>query len=79
MEAPLAQVLIRNIPDSVVETFKTKARLKGTSLEQYLRELIERNAPFTPDERAALSREYLSQFPEPVPSLTKDEIREGLL
>jgi plasmid stability protein len=75
----MAQVLIRNLSENVVETYKTKARLRGTSLEQYLRELIERNVPYTHEERAALSREYLSQFPEPVPSLTKEEIREGLL
>jgi plasmid stability protein len=75
----MGQVLIRNVPEGLIDAYKAKARLQGTSLEQVLRHLLERNAPFTREERAALARKYVSEFPEPVPALTKEEMREGLL
>jgi plasmid stability protein len=75
----MGQVLIRNVPEELIDAYKVKARLKGTSLEQLLRDLLEQNAPFTPDERAALARQYVSEFGKPVPAMTKDDIREGLL
>jgi antitoxin FitA len=74
----MGQVLIRNLPDDLIETYKTKARLKGKSLEQELRDLIETNAPFTPEERVAYSREILNMNTGRSKPLTKDEIREGL-
>jgi hypothetical protein len=33
----------------------------------------------TPDQRAALARQHTAEFSTPVPALTKEEIREGLL
>jgi hypothetical protein len=77
-EIGMAQVLIRNVPDETIESFRRKAKLKGHSLEQELRELLERNKPFTPEERLALSRHYRSRYKDIQPSLTLDEIREGL-
>jgi antitoxin FitA len=74
----MGQVLIRNLPDDLIETYKTKARLKGKSLEQELRDLIETNAPFTPEERVAYSHEILNMNTGRSKPLTKDEIREGL-
>ena len=75
----MGQVLIRNISDGLIETYKVKARLQGSSLEQVLRGVLESNAPLSPAERAALARQYVAEFPRPLPSLTKEEIREGLL
>lgn len=74
----MGQVLIRNVPDDIIATYKMKAQLTGTSLEQYLRDMMEKNAKFTPDERMALSRKYLEASGGPHPPLSKDEIREGL-
>ena len=74
----MAQVLIRNVPDDTVESYRRKAKLKGHSLEQELRNLLEKNKPFTPEERLALSRQYRSRWKDIQPSLTPDEIREGL-
>ncbi len=42
----MAQVLIRNVSEGLIDAYKAKARLQGTSLEQVLRDLLERNAPF---------------------------------
>lgn len=74
----MAQVLIRNVDEATVETYREKARLKGISLEQELRNLLEANRPFTPAEKGAYSRAAHAKYPDLQPSLTLDEIREGL-
>ena len=75
----MGQLLIRNIPDEVIETYKLKARLKGMSVERYLRDMIEAGSPLTPAERVALIDENMSQFATALPSQTLEEIREGLM
>jgi plasmid stability protein len=75
----MGQVLIRNLPDDLVETLKTKARLKGKSLEQELRDMLEANRPFTAEERQAFSRECLETYGSPMPAMTEQqESEEGL-
>lgn len=74
----MAQVLIRNLDEDTVESYRQKAKIKGISLEQELRNLLERNKPFTPEERVAYSRAVRSMQEGIAPSLTLDEIREGL-
>jgi plasmid stability protein len=74
----MGQVLIRNVPDDVIDSYKAKARIAGVSLEQYLRNLLESNMPFTPDERVAFVSSIKSMNTGPSAELTKDEIREGL-
>jgi antitoxin FitA len=75
----MGQVLIRNVPDDTINSYKQRAELNGRSLEQELRDLLERNKTFTTEERVALSRRFHSQRPETQPALTSDEIREGLM
>jgi plasmid stability protein len=75
----MGQVLIRNISEVLIDAYKAKARLRGKSLEHVSRDVLERNAPLTPEERAALARQYVAEFPAQVPALPKEEIREGLL
>jgi antitoxin FitA len=74
----MGQVLIRNVSDRALGTFRDRARLKGTSLEQELRDLIEKHAVYTPEERAAVACEIRSRTKGVAPSMTLDEIREGL-
>ena len=74
----MGQVLIRNVPQETIEAWKAKAKLKGHSLEQELRDLLEVNKTYTPEERIEVSLTFLSRFPEPVQPLTLDEIRDGL-
>jgi plasmid stability protein len=74
----MAQVLVRNIAEETVESYRQKAKIKGISLEQELRDLMERNKSFTPEERVAISRRLRAEFGELQRSLTLDEIREGL-
>ena len=75
----MGQVLIRNLDDEVIETYKLKARLKGTSVEQYLRDVIVQSAPLTQAERIALIDENMARFPEPIEPMTVEERREGLM
>jgi plasmid stability protein len=74
----MGQILVRNVSDDALETLRWRARHRGTSLEQEVRSLIEANAPFTPEERLTASLEVRSMSTGVVPSLTLDEIREGL-
>jgi antitoxin FitA len=74
----MGQILIRNLDDTVIEAFKTRARLKGTSLEQEVRELLTAHRRLTPEEKVAISREFRSRTRNAVQSLTTEERREGL-
>ena len=59
----MGQVLVRNLDDSVIERLKTKAALKGCSLEQEMRDVLAAAAPLTPDERIALFRKIRAKSP----------------
>lgn len=74
----MGQVLIRNVPDETIASFKQKAELNGRSLEQELRDLLERNRPFTTEERVAMTKRFLARYPDVQPSLTGEQRREGL-
>lgn len=74
----MAQVLIRNVPEDTIESYRTKAKLNGRSLEQELREVLEKGKPFTAEERVAVVQRNLARFDKPVPALSLDEIRDGL-
>ncbi|MBB6306530.1 FitA-like ribbon-helix-helix domain-containing protein [Xanthobacter tagetidis] len=74
----MAQILVRNIPDETLAVYRERAKRNGISLEQEIRNLLEKNRPFTPEERVAFSRYMRSQTKKNSPPLTLDEIREGL-
>ena len=73
----MAQVLIRNLPDDVIETHRARAKAHGRSLEQELRDVIERAAPYTPDERLAVALRFQSQTPPGPRSDPIEAVREG--
>jgi len=72
----MAQILVRNIPDETLNVYRERAKRNGISLEQEIRNLLEKNRPYTPEERVAVSRYFRSRT-KPSPALTLDEIREG--
>lgn len=74
----MAQVLIRNIPEETIKVFKDRAKRNGHSLEQEIRNLLEKNRPYTPEERVAVTQYLHSKTLKVSPPLTLDEIREGL-
>lgn len=59
----MGQVLVRNLDDRVIESFKTKAELKGRSLEQELRDVLTNAAPLTPSEKIALFHKLRATMP----------------
>lgn len=74
----MAQAEIRGRADELEAAFERRARANGRTFEQEVELLLERKEKFTPEERVAVSRYFRSQHPEIQPSLTLDEIREGL-
>jgi len=59
----MAQVLVRNLDEQVIENLKTKAELKGRSLEQELRDVITAAAPLSPQEKVALFDQLRARYP----------------
>lgn len=51
----MAQVLVRDLPDEVVELLKVKAAAQGRSLEGHLRLVLEEASGFNRDEFLALA------------------------
>jgi hypothetical protein len=74
----MAQAEIRSRADELEAAFERRARANGRTFEQEVELLLKRKEKFTPEERVAVSRYFRSQHPEIQPSLTLDEIREGL-
>jgi antitoxin FitA len=73
----MAQLLIRDLDDDVIDRLKTKAELKGHSLEQELREVLTAAAPLTPEEKLAIAERIASSYP-PLPDFDIEAaIRSG--
>ncbi|PPQ44048.1 hypothetical protein D4Q71_10085 [Rhodopseudomonas palustris] len=79
MEGTMAEVVIPDVAEETIAIYRERARLHGRSLEEELRDLLESHRPFSRAERAALSRRFLSEYPDVQPSLTAEERREGLM
>jgi|CXWL01.1.fsa_nt_gi plasmid stability protein len=62
----MAQVIVRNLEDDVVERLKLKAELHGRSLEQELREILRAAAPLTGEQKLALMRRSQALTPKGV-------------
>ena len=70
----MAQVLIRQVEDAVVEALKRKAASRGASLEAYVRELMARDA--SEDRRSIAARLRAEQAGiKPGPTDSTDLIR----
>jgi len=76
---PMAQVVIRNLDDDVVERLKARAAAEKKSLEQTLRDVLTEAAkPSRADLLAELDRIRAMTPPHPPGSpLAEDLIREG--
>jgi plasmid stability protein len=62
----MAQVIVRNLDEKVVDALKCKAELHGHSLEQELRDVLTKAARLTPEERLAFSRRLRAMTPKDV-------------
>ncbi len=59
----MAQLLVRNIDDAVVQSLKRKARLHGRSLEEELRLILSEAAKLSPEERVAVANHIRAMTP----------------
>ena len=74
MECAVAQVLIRNIEDEVIERYRTKAELSGRSLEQELRDGLRQAAPLSPEQKIEMSRRVQAMTPKGVKQTPSEDI-----
>jgi plasmid stability protein len=74
----MGQILVRNIKDSALETLRSRAVQKGSSLEAEVRQLIESGAKPDKSELLRDLANIRAKTKGPVTPLTLDEIREGL-
>lgn len=75
----MASTDIRSRLAEMDEAFDRRARANGRTFEQEVELLLERGQRLTPEERGAVSRYFLSRYKDIQPSMTLDEIREGLM
>jgi hypothetical protein len=75
----MAHAETRSRADELEAAFERRARANGRTFEQEVELLLERKEKFTPEERVAVSRYFHSRCNGMQPSLTLDEIREGLM
>ena len=77
----MGQVIVRNLDDEVIETHRRRAKARGVSLEQELRDLLSRAAKASKEERLARTREIAAMTPELPPEQKRTPaeilIREG--
>jgi hypothetical protein len=75
----MAQAGIRSRTDELEAAFERRARANGRTFEQEVEFVLARKEKFTPEEGVAVSRYFHSRCKGIQPSLTLDEIREGLM
>ena len=75
----MAQAEIRSRVDELEAAFEQRARENGRTFEQEVEVVLARKEKFTPEEGVAVSRYFHSRCKGIQPSLTLDEIREGLM
>ena len=63
----MGQVIVRNLDDAVIETHRRRAKARGVSLEQELRDVLSRAAKPTKEERLRRIDEIRAMTPEPAP------------
>jgi hypothetical protein len=75
----MAQAETRSRADELEAAFERRACANGRTFEQEVELLLKNKAPFSPEEGVAVSRYFHSRCKGIQPSLTLDEIREGLM
>ncbi len=70
----MAMLQVRNVPDDVYETLKERARARGVSVSEYVREMLARDARFVPLDRFLAD---VRKAPPAPPSVAR-EIQQAL-
>jgi plasmid stability protein len=72
----MAQVIVRNLDDAVVQALKAKAELHGRALEQELREILIQASGLSPEDKLELVNRIRGMAPAPVGRDSAELIRE---
>ena len=79
----MADILIRDVPDSVVERVRLRAVASGRTVDEFVRAALENGAAsrarLTVAECKALVDRNMAQFASEQPAMSADERREGLM
>lgn len=75
----MAEAKVRSRVEELEASFDRRACANGRTFEQEVEFMLERKQPLTPEERVALIRYFHSSYDGIQPSMTLDEIREGLM
>ena len=75
----MSEVKAQSRVAELLDSFDRRAQANGRTVEEEVKLVIERRGKFAPEERLAVSRYFRSLHPGIQPSLTLDEIREGLM
>jgi hypothetical protein len=75
----MAEAETRSRVDELEAAFGRRARANGRTFEQEVEFVLAGKKKFTPEEGVAVSRYFHSRCKGIQPSLTLDEIREGLM
>ncbi len=79
----MSDLLIRNVPDALVETYEARAKLNGRPLEDYVRDVLAGIEPAASvltkrrEELIELTKRNLSRFPTLLKPMARREFREG--
>lgn len=63
----MGQVIVRNLDDDVIERHRARAKARGVSLEQELRDVLSRQARSSREEALAEMDRIRAMTPEPPP------------
>jgi hypothetical protein len=75
----MADVTFKQKLQELLAPIARRAEASGRSLGEEIDAIGVKDRPYTPEERAVVSAYFLSKYPEKQPSMTLDEIREGLM
>jgi hypothetical protein len=80
----MPDLLIRNVPDELLEGYTSKALESGAALERYVLDVLQGRHPAlhrplsTTADLVALTERNLARFAQPLPALQRHEMREGM-
>ena len=80
MESPMAQFVVRNLDDDLKARLKRRARLNGVSMEEEVRQILQRAVVGEPPGSPAMGSRMAARFSgigldEPLPELHGQEVR----
>lgn len=76
LEGMMAEVIVRDLDDEVIERLRARAALHGRTLEEEAREILSRAAPLTPAEKLAIADRIRAMTPRHLDTDSADLIRE---